>query len=109
MLQWLRELWNKESDLTRNEAADLLERFVDGTCDPWEFDDFTSVRHKDPFVQWAAHTSARMDADYPPERNRRGAFCSEAGLARFREIIALLRDETVADPPNTIPPPRMAE
>jgi len=88
--------------MTKEEAADLLERFVKGGIGDYEFDDFLIFRHKDPLVFYVASVVSNIDHDYPPDKP--GYYCNEAGLQRLLELAALLREKAIAGREEPQPP-----
>jgi hypothetical protein len=79
--------------LTRLEAANLIERFLDGRCGPSDWDDFTSVHYQDALIESAARRCASVRDEYPPA-NARG-YCNSKGLEVLRSIAAELRTRAV--------------
>ena len=75
--------------LTREEVADTIDAFVSGTSDQWDWDDFTSIRLKDPQLEAIRKRCVAIPDEFPPTRPRE--YCSEAGLDAMRRIVAELR------------------
>ncbi len=76
--------------MNTHEAADLLERFIEGTNGTWEWDDFTlGPRSSDSQVRVLQERMAQLPSEFPPEG--RGAYCSEAGISFIRSRIKELR------------------
>ena len=79
-------LWSKE---TPGEAADTIERFLAGQVTDREWDDFTSIRPRDPFVQSAKQRVREIEEQHscatPP------TYLDEAGQAALREVAYSLR------------------
>lgn len=75
-------------------AVDLIERFVGGAVQPWEWDDFTSTRSRHSSVEALRAEAGSVCDDFP----RAGAeeWCSEAGRQRLLEIAARVRAEMAA-------------
>jgi hypothetical protein len=72
-------------------TADLIERFVSGASGPREWDDFTSLRHRNPSVEaLSREVNAVVDA-FP--RTRPTEWCSEEGRQRLLEIATRVRSE----------------
>ena len=76
-------------DLSPAEAAVVIERFLQGTGEPDDWDDFTSVRCKDPIVEAARLRCISVRDEYPPERS--GEYCSAMGLDVLRDLAMSLR------------------
>ena len=71
------------------EVADTIERFVDGICGRWDWDDFmlrgrSSIRSSIQFVR-AAPACPRSIL-----QRRKGHYCSEAGMEVLRQMVARL-------------------
>jgi hypothetical protein len=75
--------------ITRLEAAQVIELFVAGTSsDPWDWDDFTSVRYKDPVVEEARRECLEVFDRFPgPE----GHYCNDEGMKYLLSIAQRLR------------------
>lgn len=76
--------------ITREEAAQLIERFVNLEADPYEWDDFTSKRYTDPLIEHVRAECVDVHEAFPP--TIRGTYCSDEGMGRLRELAATLRD-----------------
>ncbi len=76
-------------DMTREEVADLIDRFLDGTCGPYDWDDFTSVRLGDPELEVARQACVEVNWKYPSGRST--GYRSAEGRAELRSIAAELR------------------
>jgi hypothetical protein len=74
---------------SRAEIADTIERFVDGICRQWEWDDFCSFPIVDPQLDSIRARCVRLPQEYPP--TEKGHYCSEAGIQILRQIIFELR------------------
>jgi hypothetical protein len=79
--------WKK--DMTPEEAAQVIERFLDGPCDSIEWCDFAETGQQDPKVE---HYRKRCDK-LSPLVNRPGGM-DEAAVAELRSIIEELRSMT---------------
>ena len=80
---------------TRRDLADIIERFLDGAGkDPYEWDDFTSIPFKDPELE--AVRSEVNEIAWIHQTPARGKWVSERGVAKLRELLQRLRDETKA-------------
>jgi len=75
--------------MTREEIANTIEGFVNGTGSQWDWDDFTSIRLKDPELEAIREKCVSIRDEYPPSDPH--AYCSEAGLEVMRSIVADLR------------------
>jgi hypothetical protein len=79
--------------LSRAAAADVIERFLSGQTDEYEWDDFTSCRYSDAAVDEAARRSCAVRDEHPPPPGSH-AYCSESGLAALRQVALRLRKST---------------
>lgn len=77
--------WNP----TNAEVADLIEAFLDGTCEPWDWDDFLSVEFATPYLTAVQSRCNRSRDDFPP--GKQGGWSSEEGAQELRRIVAELR------------------
>jgi hypothetical protein len=72
---------------TPHEVADIIEKFLDGTGGRWDWDDFTSMRIKDPALDAIRRKcTALYDEDPFP-----GKYCGPTGVETMRAFIASLR------------------
>jgi hypothetical protein len=78
--------------MTREEIVNTIEGFVNGTGSQWDWDDFTSIRLKDPELEAIRQRCVSIPDEFPPADPR--AYCSEAGLQDMRRIVADLRSHT---------------
>jgi hypothetical protein len=77
--------------MTRTEAADLIDAFVDGSVDdPWAWDDFCSLRASDPAIEEARVQCAAARDDYPPPPGS-ARYCGDEGLRVLRQFARRLR------------------
>jgi hypothetical protein len=75
--------------MTREEIAKTIEGFVNGTGSQWDWDDFTSIRLKDPELEAIRERCISIRDEFPPSDPH--AYCSEAGLEVMRRLVADLR------------------
>jgi hypothetical protein len=79
------------SKLSRSDAANIIDRFLAGQGDAYEWDDFTSVRHyHDAEVRDAARRCCEVRDLYPPPAGTR-AYCNAEGVEVLRAISLKLR------------------
>jgi hypothetical protein len=76
-------------------VADTIERFVDGTCGRWEWDDFCSFPIVDHHLEMIRGRCTNLPQEHPP--TEKGHYCSEAGLRILRQIIRELRQPRYPD------------
>ena len=74
---------------TKQEVADIIERFVDGTGGKWDWDDFCSHRIADPDLDLIRVKCSGLGSTHPP--TMKGHFCNENGIRLMREMIQSLR------------------
>jgi hypothetical protein len=70
------------------EVAEIVSRFIHGAGDAWEWDDFLCVRQADPFLDAIRLECGELQDRFPAAPGE--GFCSPDGLARLRELLALL-------------------
>jgi hypothetical protein len=73
--------------LTREEVADIIEAFLNGTGGRWDWDDFCSIRIKDPDLD----AIRRRCADLHEEDPYPAQYCGPAGVEIVRGFVAALR------------------
>jgi hypothetical protein len=81
----------KPLKLTREEVAQTLEGFINGTGGQWDWDDFMSSPIEDNKLELIRLRSSGLDSEFPPKQI--GSFCNEAGLEVIRSYIAELRTQ----------------
>jgi hypothetical protein len=74
---------------TKLEVAEIIERFLDGTCGPWDWDDFCSHEISDPELESVRNRCSGLDTCYPPAQ--KGHYCGEVGLEIMRHLVIKLR------------------
>jgi hypothetical protein len=79
----------RKIDRSRGEIADIIERFVEGICSEWEWDDFCSWPIRDPQLEQVRVRCASLPQEFPSAHERH--YCAEAGMAIMRQIIFDLR------------------
>lgn len=79
----------KKIGMSRGEMADIIERFVDGICGPWDWDDFCSFPIVDPALDAIRVRCIGLPQEFPS--SQKGHYCSEAGIAVLREMVKELR------------------
>lgn len=72
------------------DAAIALEGFISGDLDQWGWDDFVSIKKKDPFLESIRLRCEDIPFDYPSER--KGQYCSDAGLVILRQFARNIRE-----------------
>ena len=72
---------------SRAEVADIIERFLDGTGGQWDWDDFCSVRIKDPELDAIRLRCAKLSAEDPHPHH----YCGAVGIDVMRGFVNNLR------------------
>jgi hypothetical protein len=75
--------------MTRQEAATVIERFLDGGGGPYDWDDFTSTRHQDRVVERASRVCVAIGQLHPSDI--KGHYSDASGLDLLRTLAAGLR------------------
>ena len=86
---WQPSMW--KPDMTAEEAAGVIERFIDGPGDSIEWCDFAETRQKDAQVEAYRKRCDKLS----PLVNRPGEM-DEAAVAELRSIVQELRSMTNA-------------
>ena len=84
-----RALLRRRSEPTREEVISCIESFLDGTCGPHDWDDFTSASLKAPELEAVRRECAAIRDLYPPTVP--GWYTSDQGFQELRRIVAQLR------------------
>jgi hypothetical protein len=74
---------------TREEVADILERFITNVTDEWEWDDFICISITDPQLNSIRERCAQLPQEYPPKNGQ--GYCDEGGIEVIRQFILQLR------------------
>jgi hypothetical protein len=70
-------------------AAAVIEAFLDGKSGQWDWDDFTSIKKKDAFLESVRRRCLAVHDEFPPQHA--GAYCDDAGLEVLRGLVRELR------------------
>jgi hypothetical protein len=70
-------------------VADTIERFVDGICSRWDWDDFCSAPIIDPQLEAIRLRCAGLPQEFPSAQ--KGHYCAEAGIEVLRAMVRELR------------------
>ena len=77
------------SGMSRSEAADQIEAFLNGTSGKWDWDEFTSLRLKDPELEKVRLVCVALpDIDPPTKPNH---YCGESGMKTLAELVTMLK------------------
>jgi len=71
--------------LTAGEIRGILSRFLDGTGSTYEWDDFISIRLRDPKFDAIRERCGGLPDEFPPEAPRQ--FCGSQGMDVIRKFI----------------------
>ena len=74
---------------SRAEVADTIERFIDGICSRWDWDDFCAAPMIDPQLDRIRLRCAGLSQEFPSIQ--KGHYCNEAGIDVMREMVLELR------------------
>ena len=83
------EEMKRKSDLTLLDVAGIITRFVDGTCGPYEWDDFMSPPIEDPAILKIREEGERVEIDFPARHDRE--WCSPDGGQALLAIAERIR------------------
>jgi hypothetical protein len=75
----------------RKEMASIILSFLDGTCGPRDWDDFISIRRRDPEEIFICDYCAFTWRLYPSEK--RTEWCNDEGAAALRKLAELLASD----------------
>jgi hypothetical protein len=76
--------------LTRAEAADVIESFVQRKGGPWDWDDFISVPQTDRELEQIRARCASLPREFPPQQS--GHYCGPQGIEVLKKYVVLLRN-----------------
>jgi hypothetical protein len=77
-------------EMNYNEMADVIERFVDGTVAPWEWEEYFLVtKYGDPFLRDIQQRVLAVSFEFPPDAE--GGYTNSTGLAVLRSLADQLR------------------
>ncbi len=69
--------------------ADLLEAFASGRCRAWDWDEFISIKKRDPFLESVRAKCVAIPDEFPPDHI--GTYCSDTGVAALAKLAADVR------------------
>ncbi len=73
---------------SRAEVAQYIDDFIDESGGDWDWDDFTSIQIRDPYLDSIRKRCCAIHDNNPPEVE--GEWCSSDGRESLREILAEL-------------------
>jgi hypothetical protein len=74
---------------TREEVANTIEGFVNGTGKQWDWDGFTSIRIDDPELEKIRQRCISVRDEFPPAKAT--DYCSPAGMEVMGKLAGELR------------------
>ena len=72
------------SEMSLLELSSLIQRFLNGSVGPWEWDDFTSIKSKDPTIEHYRLAIVDIADRFPSPTPEQWA--SDAGLDELRQV-----------------------
>jgi hypothetical protein len=78
------------ANTTKNEMAQTIISFVNGTCGEWDWDDLTSIKQRDPELEAIRQRLAAIRDEFPCPEGR--AYCCQEGIAELLRIAESLRN-----------------
>lgn len=85
--------WAEKTNMAKAQeildAAKVIESFVDGTCDPYDWDDFLNGSARNAELQKIREECERVEIDYPA-RNKH-EWCNDEGGRALMQIATRLR------------------
>ncbi len=72
------------------EVSEIIERFLDNVPSEYEWDDFTSIPIKNPFLNGVRLLCAHADSAFPSEPGS-GKYCNDKGAELMRCIAVHLK------------------
>ena len=76
--------------MTKEEVAEIIEAFLNGTGGQWDWDDFISVRQKDDYLENIRTICDNLPLEYPPDKA--GHYANDEGLKKLQTIVKELRE-----------------
>ena len=78
---------------TREEVADTIDGFINGSGRQWDWDGFTSIRIDNPELEAIRKKVVALPVEYPASTVK--DYCSEAGIQVMRNMLQELRSQPV--------------
>ena len=73
--------------MTRDEVANTIQQFLDGTGGKWDWDDFCSFEIADPMLDAIRERCISVHDEFPAKEG----YCDERGTQVLRELVERLR------------------
>jgi hypothetical protein len=74
---------------TREQVANTIEGFANGTGNQWDWDGFTSIRIDDPELEAIRQRCLKVRDEFPPENP--ADYCSPAGMQAMLKMVDEIR------------------
>jgi hypothetical protein len=74
---------------TREEVANTIDGFINGTGRQWDWDGFTSIRIDDPELEEVRKRLVALPGEFPPSTTK--DYCGPAGIQVMRDLLQGLR------------------
>ena len=78
---------------TREEVANAIDGFINGSGRQWDWDGFTSIRIDNPELEAIRKKCVALPVEYPASTVK--DYCSEAGIQVMRNMLQELRSQPV--------------
>lgn len=75
--------------LTKKQTVEILEQFITNKGSDWDWDDFISIKQKDPEIEKIRQLCAELPERFPPIVS--GNYCNEKGLEVLKKILIDLK------------------
>jgi hypothetical protein len=76
-----------------NEIAGAIERFINGTSAPWEWDDyFLGTKYEDPYLRSVQRRVLGLSTEFPPATN--SEYTGADGVEVLRRLVKELRSRS---------------
>jgi hypothetical protein len=76
--------------MSKSEMAELIEAFLTGVSDDWDWDDFISIKQSNPEIEQIRLRCANLPWEFPP--NRPGDYCNDDGAIILKNYVRRLRE-----------------
>jgi len=70
-------------------SAEIIETFLEGRSGKWDWDDFTSIKKKDAYLESVRLRCISIHDDFPPKE--RSHYCSPEGMIVLRTLAREVR------------------
>lgn len=94
---WRVSQFMKRPDMSREEVAQCIQDFLDGTGGAHDWDDFTSFQIRDPELESVRIQCIDVHTRFPAAKGE--GYCNAEGLAELRRLLALLRSQPTSPDP----------